>query len=60
MNLEIFFKEAPYSWYKEKKDCMLLEYLSCLTRFHYENCKEYRNLLNTLKWDCIKIRDSVF
>ena len=59
MNLEVFLKKHPIVDIR-KKDCMLLEYLSCLTQFHYENCKENKNLLNTLKWDCIKIRDSVF
>ena len=52
MNLEVFLKKHPIVGIR-KKDCMLLEYLSCLTRFHYENCKEYRNLLNALEHTCI-------
>lgn len=51
MNLEVFFKESPYIWDEKKKDDILLEYLSYLTQFHYENCKEYKNLLNALEWN---------
>lgn len=51
MNLEIFFETTPYSWDKQQKDSILLECLSNLTRFHYENCKEYRSLLNALKFN---------
>lgn len=42
---------SPYSLNKEEKVTFLTEQLSELTRYHYENCVEYKKIINTLQFD---------
>lgn len=51
MTLEELIKIKPYSLNKTEKVAILTEMLKELTKHHYENCKEYRNILNGLGFD---------
>ncbi len=39
---------SPFSLEKDKKQKMLTERLKEMTRFHYENCAEYRSILDSM------------
>lgn len=52
-----FFLKSPYALNKESKKLLLLSTLQELTRFHYEHCGKYRNILNALSFDNEKIYD---
>lgn len=51
MTLDELIKEKPYSLPKEKKSAILTQMLSDLTAYHYENCSQYRNILNGMGFD---------
>lgn len=46
----------PYSLNKEEKDKLLTERLVELTKFHQENCPEYKRILSAIDFDINKIR----
>jgi len=46
VTLDNILEIAPYSLDKEEKHRMLDEYLCGLTRYHYNNCVEYRKILD--------------
>jgi len=46
MTLDKILETTPYSLDKEEKHKMLDEYLVELTKFHHENCGEYRKMLD--------------
>lgn len=48
VNFSELLSYSPYEWTRNEKQARLLERLNELTSFHYENCTEYRNLLNKL------------
>lgn len=48
MTLDELIKMQPYSLAKAEKSAMLTEMLTELTIYHYENCREYRNILDGL------------
>lgn len=50
-----FFLESPYAVDKESKKLLLLSKLQELTRFHYENCASYRNILDSISFDMEKM-----
>ena len=56
MTLEEIFEIAPYSLGKKKKHQMLDDYLIWLTKFHYENCEEYRKMLDATGVDVNKLQ----
>ena len=45
MQLEQLLQQDPYSMDKEEKSKMLSDNLKSLTEYHYENCKEYHDML---------------
>lgn len=51
MKLSNYFDIQPYSLNRRKKSGYLERYFFKLTQFHYENCAEYRNMLNALRYD---------
>jgi len=56
MILEEILEIAPYSLGKEEKHQMLDDYLIGITKFHYENCKEYRKMLDANGFKVNKIQ----
>lgn len=42
---------SPYSLDKNEKHALYGEFLSSLTKHHYDSCPEYRNILNALGYD---------
>lgn len=56
MTLEDILEIAPYSLGKEEKHQMLDDYLIRLTKFHYENCVEYRKMLDATGVDINKLQ----
>lgn len=51
MTLDELMKIKPYSLAKAEKSEILTQMLAELTVHHYENCREYRNILNGLGFD---------
>lgn len=49
--LEEFFKVGPYGLDRCEKEKLLSERIAALTRFHYEQCDEYRAMLDALSFD---------
>lgn len=49
--LEELFKIAPYSLEQAKKEKLVTKLLKDLTALHYENCKEYQEIIDTLYGD---------
>jgi phenylacetate-coenzyme A ligase PaaK-like adenylate-forming protein len=41
----------PYSLGKEEKRLFLTRHLAALTRHHYENCSEYRKIIDAMQFD---------
>lgn len=56
MNYEEMLNIPPYSLDRNKKHEFLTEQLSILTRHHYDNCPEYRKIIDAFSFDvnCIK------
>jgi phenylacetate-coenzyme A ligase PaaK-like adenylate-forming protein len=46
-----WFATPPYSRAKSDKSAMLTAALAELTQHHYDNCEQYRNILNALSFD---------
>ncbi|EPY07895.1 acyl-protein synthetase, LuxE [Paenibacillus alvei TS-15] len=46
MDLEQLFKIDPYSMASSEKASFLKDELTRLTGYHYENCKEYKNIID--------------
>lgn len=46
----------PYSLKKEVKLAFLTKQLSELTRYHYENCAEYKKIMDALRFDVDQIK----
>lgn len=55
MTLDELFELSPYSLSAVDKEKALSENLSALTRRHYENCPEYRRILDVLGFDPHKV-----
>ena len=51
MDLEKFFEIEPYALNKIEKEKLLFERLKDLSIFHYENCENYKHILDTLGFD---------
>jgi len=51
MTLDELLKIKPYSLAKEEKQTILTQMLTELTVHHFENCVQYRNILNGLRFD---------
>lgn len=51
MTLDEYMKIQPYSLAKAEKSAILTQMLSELTVYHYENCPQYRNILDGLGFD---------
>ena len=47
----------PYSLSKDEKRAFLTKHLTTLTRQHYENCAEYRKILDAISFDVNNISD---
>lgn len=47
----------PYSLDKNEKTAFLNKHLTALTIHHYENCPEYKKILDSLNFDIEKIKD---
>lgn len=56
MTFEEFLEISPYSLKKEEKEKLLTERLKELTEKHRENCKEYRDILNTISYNADSIK----
>ena len=48
--MDNIFELSPYSLNKEEKSRLLNEELSKITLHHYENCKEYKKIMDVLKF----------
>lgn len=48
---------SPYSLDKQKKRDVLSKHLIRLSKFHYNNCREYHNIINALKIDLFSVKD---
>ncbi len=55
--LEELHAIPPYSLDKTKKREILSKYLIHLLRFHYNNCREYKNIIDALKVDLFEVKD---
>lgn len=51
MTLSELIKQKPYSLAKAEKAAVLTQMLADLTVHHYENCREYRNILDGFGFD---------
>lgn len=51
LNYDEFFQIPPYSLNKMEKTKLLDKYLNKLTKHHYENCIEYKNIIDYLKYN---------
>ena len=51
MTLDELIKMKPYSLGQAKKSAILTQMLTELTVHHYENCREYRNILNAMGFE---------
>lgn len=51
MKLEQFFEISPYSMSSADKQTALKENLMALTMHHYNNCPEYKRILDMMKFD---------
>lgn len=51
MTIEKLIKVKPYSLAKAEKSAILTQMLTELTIHHYENCRQYRNILDGLGFD---------
>ena len=49
MELDNYLDIQPYSLDRIKKSKYLENYFFKLTRFHYENCPEYKSMLDALR-----------
>ena len=56
MTVEDILAIAPYSLGKEDKHQMLDDYLIGITKFHYENCAEYRKMLDAIGLEINELR----
>jgi len=54
------FDLEPYSLKKSQKQKILIEELNYLTKFHYENCKKYKNILDSFAYTKAKKIDELF
>lgn len=55
MTLEELFEIPPYSLDNEHKQKALTDNLRALTEMHYQNCPEYKKILDIMKFDVSKI-----
>jgi phenylacetate-coenzyme A ligase PaaK-like adenylate-forming protein len=51
MNLESLIDKGPYSLNENDKTNILNEYFYNLTKHHYNNCKYYQRILNSIEYD---------
>ena len=51
MELNDYFQIEPYSLERINKSKYLDKYFFELTQFHYENCPNYKNMLDALGYD---------
>lgn len=49
--MEQFLQNEPFSLSKAEKNNLLTNSLRELTSFHYNNCREYRNMLDAINFD---------
>lgn len=55
MEFEDILQISPYSLEKKEKETMLTKRLTELTRLHYDNCPEYKKMLDTISYDENKV-----
>lgn len=51
LTLQDLFELEPYSLNNQEKQLMLKENLCSLTKFHYENCAEYKKMLDAIGYN---------
>ncbi|NQU86496.1 MAG: acyl-protein synthetase [Mariniphaga sp.] len=51
MNLQFLFDIPPYSLNKKDKSEFLSNYLGELTQFHYQHCRQYKNMMDGFGFD---------
>ena len=56
MTFDEILSIPPYSLNKEEKERLLTERLVELTELHYENCPEYKNILDAIGFDAGKVK----
>lgn len=54
LQIDNFFERSPFSDDKYNKEALMLPLLIELIKFHYNNCIEYRNILDALQFDFSK------
>lgn len=55
MTLEELFEIQPYSLNSRDKQKVLKDNLTALTEYHYQNCPEYKKILDMMKFDISKV-----
>jgi phenylacetate-coenzyme A ligase PaaK-like adenylate-forming protein len=50
-DLEEFFKIAPFSLEKQEKNILFNKYLKVLTQHHYNNCNQYKKIIDTFQFN---------
>ncbi len=59
IRLEQLLKENPYGLNKDEKRIVYQEYLNELTHYHYDHCREYKNILDFWEIDLDKKIDTL-
>tara|TARA_Y100000591_G_scaffold83228_1_gene70183 strand:- start:151 stop:1233 length:1083 start_codon:yes stop_codon:yes gene_type:complete len=54
MNINDFLNLEPYSLNKEEKTNFFNTYLNYLTKYHYNHCTKYKNIIDSLSFDIKK------
>ena len=42
------FQNEPYSLGRKNKNEMLIRWLNIITKYHFENCIEYKNIIKNI------------
>ena len=51
MDYTKLFNMAPYSLNKKDKEAFLSPFLTNLTRYHYDNCSEYKKMMDGIGFE---------
>ncbi len=59
-DLEELFKIDPFSLKKDRKNFLFQKYLKILTTHHYNNCNQYKKILDAFQFDVINFEKNLF
>jgi phenylacetate-coenzyme A ligase PaaK-like adenylate-forming protein len=52
------FQNEPYSLGRKNKNEMLIRWLNIITKYHFENCIEYKNIINAI-WNGSRVIEKI-